>query len=266
MLTDEGRNVSFERYKKDIEKLVARGARLYMAMLFSELSEEEKKEIKLTKEELKYPVFTEEYQSWYSESLVCISQIMPDRLEDFASYYKPPKARKDITHENYTVSDYLKGLTVTRGGQKIVGLNSAIPAFEQQVNIVRSLQQRFESSLFDIQALVQADVFDNELDAAEELNKKGFQRGAGAVAGVVLEGHLRAVCKQHKITAPKNAMLGKLNDRLKEKSVLDTPEWRTIQHLTDLRNLCDHKKTKEPTTLNVEELIEGVRKVTKTVF
>lgn len=261
--------MSFERYKKDIEKLVERGRHLYMAMIINVMSEEEKKEITLDKKAIKkLPSFTEEYQSWYSESLVCISQLMPERLEDFISYYKPIKTRKDITLENYTVSDYLKGIGVTRGWQKenIVGRDSAVPAFGQQINIVKSLQQRFESSLFDIQALVQADIFDNELDVAEELNKKGFHRGAGAVAGVVLEGHLRAVCKQHKITAIKNATLAKLNDRLKEKGVLDTPEWRAIQHLTDLRNLCDHKKAKEPTTVNVEELIEGVRKVTKTVF
>ena len=59
------------------------------------------------------------------------------------------------------------------------------------------------------------------LDAAAESNKKGFRRGAGAVVGVVLEGHLRTICAQHKITAPKNAMLGKLNDLLKENNVIE---------------------------------------------
>lgn len=259
--------MSFERYKKDIERLVAKGEHLFLAMYVKRMPKEEKS--KMDKEALKnLPDFTEEYQSWYSESIVCISQLMPDRLEDFTSYYKPLKMRKDITAANYTVSDYLQGLEITRGWEKtkVVNQDAAIPVFRQQVNIVKSLQQRFESSLFDIQALVQANLFDNELDAAEELNKKGFRRGAGAVAGVVLEGHLRTICKQHRITAPKNAMLGKLNDLLKEKGVLDIPIWRLIQHLIDLRNLCDHKKAKEPTTGNVEELVEGVRKITKTVF
>ena len=50
--------------------------------------------------------------------------------------------------------------------------------------------------------LVQADLFDNELDAAAELNDKGFRRAAGAVAGVVLEEHLETVCEQHNISTP----------------------------------------------------------------
>ena len=260
--------MSFDRYKKDIEKLITDGEMLYIAMLI-EVRPQYKKELKFKKEVLeKLPTFSDQYQSWYAESVTCISQLLPERLEDFISYYKPLRVRKEITHENYTVSDYLKGLSITVGiqKQKIVGPDSSLPAFRQQVNIAKSLQKRFESSLFDIQTLVQADLFDNELDAAEELNKKGFHRGAGALAGVVLEGHLRTICKLHKITAPKRAMLGKLNDLLKEKNVLDVPTWRFIQRLVDLRNLCDHKMAKEPTKEDIDELVGGVRKVTKTML
>jgi hypothetical protein len=138
--------------------------------------------------------------------------------------------------------------------------------FDQQVKIVEALKQRFESSLFDIRALVQADLFDNELDAAAELNKKGFQRAAGAVAGVVLEEHLATVCVQHTVSTPKNATISKLNDLLKEKDVIDVPTWRFVQRLGDLRNLCDHKRTPDPTVDDIDELVAGVRKVTKTVY
>jgi hypothetical protein len=33
-----------------------------------------------------------------------------------------------------------------------------------------------------------------------------------------------------------------------------------------IRNLCDHHKDKEPSNDEVEELISGVEKVTKTLF
>ena len=56
--------------------------------------------------------------------------------------------------------------------EKVVGTDAAIPRFRQQLNIVSSVKKRFESSLFDIRQLVQADLFDSELDAAKELNKK----------------------------------------------------------------------------------------------
>jgi hypothetical protein len=53
---------------------------------------------------------------------------------------------------------------------------------------------------------------------------------------------------------------------LKENDIIDTPKWRFIQHLGDLRNLCDHNKDREPTKDDVIELVEGVEKVIKTVF
>ena len=259
--------MSFERYKKDIEKLTAEGGLLRIAMIIETFPKHKEKLIISQKELKTIPHFKEKYQSWYSEAVVCISQLLSERLEDFISYYKPLKQRKGIDVANYTVSDYLKGLKITSGlGETVAGPDAAISAFDQQLNIVESLKQRFESSLFDIRALVQADLFDNELHAAQELNKKGFHRAAGAVAGVVLEGHLRTTCKQHKIASARNAMLGKLNDLLKEKSILDTPTWRFIQHLIDLRNLCDNKMAKEPTKEDIEGLVDGVRKVTKTVF
>jgi hypothetical protein len=254
----------FERYKADIVKLVQRGAILSLATHLEIYPETRKK---LKDEQVKeIPKFKEAYQSWYSEALACVSQLLPTRREDFISYYKPLKTRKALDAENYTVSDYLRGLSASRGFQEVVGLGAALQPFEQQVKIVEALKQRFESSLFDIRALVQADLFDNELDAAAELNKKGFQRAAGAVAGVVLEEHLATVCSQHQISVPKSATISKLNDLLKERDVIDVPTWRFVQRLGDLRNLCDHKRTPDPAVEDIGELVAGVRKVTKTLY
>jgi hypothetical protein len=211
------------------------------------------------------PNFRDTYQLWYSEALVCVSQLLPDRRDDFISYYRPLKARKSLDPETYTISDYLRGLSATQGLTK-VGPSAALQPFEQQLKIVEALKQRFQSSLFDIRALVQADLFDDELDAAVELNKKGYQRGAGAIAGVVLEGHLETVSESHKITVPKNPTISKLYDLLKKSDVIDVPIWRFMQHLGDLRNLCDHNKGTDPSVEQIRELIAGVRKITKTVF
>jgi len=178
------------RYKADIEKLIRQGDLLYYAILLEatpsriKISDEEKK---------KLPNFRTEYQSWYSEALAMIRQLLPDRLQDFMSYYKPLKPRKELNPATYTISDYLQGITASRGSSVIVGFDAAVMPVEQQVNIVKALNRRFESSLFDIRALVQADLFDDELDKAGELGKKGFARGAGAIAGVVLEGHLATI-------------------------------------------------------------------------
>lgn len=146
----------------------------------------------------------EEYQAWYSEALAAVRQLMPDRVSDFIDYYKLAKSPKELDGSTYRIADYLQGISASRAGREIVGFRSAVTLLQQQVEIVKALKQGFQSSLFDIRALAQADLFDNELDAAEELNSKGFHRGAGAIAGVVLEGHLVTVCDQHKISTPKN--------------------------------------------------------------
>lgn len=121
--------------------------------------------------------------------------------------------------------------------------------------------------MFDIRQLVQADLFESELESAGALAKGGFARAAGAVAGVVLEKHLRQVCDNHGIkVSKKNPTIGDLNDLLKQSEVMEVPQWRFIQHLGDLRNLCDHDKKVEPTREQVSDLITGVAKVAKTLY
>jgi len=160
-------------------------------------------------------------------------------------------------------------LHVTRGYEKkkVVGPDAAIPHFRQQLAIVKAAKSRFDSSLFEIRQLVQADLFDSELAAAEGLNKYKFARAAGALAGVVLEGHLAQVCHDRKLTiSKKNPGISDLNEVLKAGDVIDVPEWRFIQHLADIRNLCDHSKKPDPTAAQVADLIDGVKKAIKTVF
>jgi len=43
-------------------------------------------------------------------------------------------------------------------------------------------------------------------------------------------------------------------------------QWRFIQHLADIRNLCDHSKADEPTAEQVDDLVKGVGKIIKTLF
>ncbi len=266
---------NLDRYKKDLDSLIANGEKLSLAIQAECFPEEFKKALKRAhgdkaKTVLKaLPQFKEAYQPWYSEAKALIRQLLPDRLADFVSHYEKPKPRKDITYENYKIMDYLQGLRVTRGYEqaKVVGPDTAVPQFQQQLAIVKSAHARFESSLFDIRQLVQADLLDSELDAANELAKNKFTRAAGAVAGVVLERHLTQVCDNHGIgPAKKTPTISDLNDALKTANVVDVPQWRFVQHLADIRNLCDHNKRTEPTDEQVNDLIAGVMKVTKTLF
>lgn len=266
---------NIEKYKNDLKLLIEKGTLLDYSIKYDCYPIEVEKQIKekfnsKQSEEFisKLLPFKKDYQSWYSESLVLIKQLMPDRLSDFIRLYEKPKNRKEIEYGNYVMEDYMQNLTRTRGsGQKIVGPEAAISQFEQQLNILKSIERRFESSLFDVKQLVQADLFDNELDSAKELNKNNFSRGAGAIAGVVLERHLAQVLLNHNlINKKKHSSISDLNDNLKSSNVYDTPTWRKIQHLGDIRNLCDHDNKREPKKEEVEELILGVESIIKNIF
>ena len=265
--------MNLKRYEKDLADLIDEGDRLYLAMqkeCFPESTVREAKKAlgEKAKETIeKLPSFRDEYQTWYSEAVVLLRQLLPERLTDFTRHYEKPKSRKNITNESYTIEDYLQGITVGPSYDPRVRFDAAIPRFQQQLSMVKSIGRRFESSLFDIRQLAQADLFDSELEAAQGLAKNGFNRAAGVVAGVVLERHLKEVCINHGIKIRKKApAISDLNDTLKNENVIQIPDWRFIQHLGDVRNVCGHAKDSEPTQDQVKDLINGVTKVTKTVF
>jgi len=66
--------------------------------------------------------------------------------------------------------------------------------------------------------------------------------------------------------AKKNPTIADLNEALKSAGAIDLPQWRFIQHLGDIRNLCDHSRKLEPTADQVADLLVGAKKVTKTVY
>jgi hypothetical protein len=262
-------STNLSRYEADLERLVGDATFLLTAMQYEQHPQEMTKQLKAAvgdkAEEAikKLPRFASAYQNWYSEAKALIRQVIPDRLADFVRHYERQPNRKLLQWDNYTIEDYLQNLTRS----DVVTMSAGIARMEQQLSILQSAQRRFRSSLFDVRQLVAADLFDSEIDAARVLLKNKFLRAAGAVAGVVLEKHLAQVCENHAVKiAKKHPTIGDLNDLLKNADVIDTPRWRANQHLADIRNLCDHNKVKEPTEEQVQDLVDGVAKVLKTIF
>ena len=268
-----------ERTKKfgdELDKLIKDGEFLSLAMMF-ECSPKEFREAYLKafdgdKEKLdtfikKIPSFGDEYQKWYSEAQAVIKQVIPDRLADFISYFDVPKGRKDITFQNYMIRDYLQGLQIKRAGEVVVGASAAIPEFAQQLNMVKAARKALDSELMDLTAVLQADLFDSEIESAGALAKAGYLRAAGAICGVILEKHLHHVCDIHNIkVAKKNPGISDLIHLLKDGSVITVAQWRFIQSLADIRNLCDHAKGREPTTDEIADLVAGAERTLKQVF
>lgn len=250
----------YEGIKNELDNLALLGEKLYKGLLVY------KKEATLTnlkENQLKdLSFFYSNYEKWYSKSLLVIKQLLPSRLADFTSLYKNGN-RKEINWTNYTVSDALQHLNSNNGSMHP---SYAQTRLRQQCDIVHACVDCLESRIYDIQTILQADIFDSEINSARHLLKMGFLRASGAICGVVLEKHLADVAIAHDIVIKKKApTISDYIDAFKD-NVYDTVEWRRMQRLGDLRNLCDHNKYREPTKDEVEELIGGTDRVLKTIF
>lgn len=232
-------NANNNKIKKEIEELIKNGEELY-----SFIGQGNDK-------------FNFNYQQWYTKSLEVVRQLIPNRLNDFIIFYKNEKGK----HQSYPekdISDYLceDGIPYQFISEKV----------SQQVNILKSAYERIESILYEIKNIVQADVFDSEIESARYLLKSGFLRAAGAICGVVIEKHFETVCIDHNlIMKKKEPTISDYNDDLKNNGVIQIEMWRFIQRMGDLRNLCDHNKKQEPTKENVADLIDGTDKIIKSI-
>ena len=200
--------------------------------------------------------FRSSYQTWYTRGLAVVQQLIPERLAEFTSMYDEEKSP-------YAINMFLRRTRSLEAEYYRV----AYVRFLQQYYILESAQTRLDDILTNIQGLMQAEILDNELDAATELWRAQHIRSAGTLAGVVLERHLAKVCSAKNLTShKKKPTLADWNDVLKDANVYDTPTWRGIQRLTDIRNLCAHPGDRNPTREEVDELIRGVERITKTIF
>lgn len=264
---------NYTKFKEDLKHLLSVGNQIKVDLTYRLYSKEDLKKVSKQKlEEINKLTnfFETNYQSWYTESLSVIKLLIPDRLSEFSELYKGDGKRKDISLETYTIQDWHKGIRSAINKNTSVknfdDFGVILMGFQLQYEILASAERKFESSLFDIKQLLQADLFDSEIEASKELLNKGFYRAGGVICGVVIERHLSQVCNHHNLViTKKNPTISIYNDTLKDKDIIDIKIWRFIQRLGDLRNLCSHNKEKEPTKEDIIDLIEGTSKLIKTV-
>ena len=180
--------------------------------------------------------------------------------------YVDPK-RKSLGYGTYVIQDYIKGVAPSSYSYpNFDARKQTLQCFFNQLTILHAVGERIDSVLSNIEGELLAEIQDGEIAVARQLSKVSL-RAAGALAGVVIEGHLQKVADAHGLKiAKKNPTIADLNDPLKAASVIDTPAWRKISFLADICNLCAHKKDAEPTKQQVEGLIQGAEWLTKNVF
>ena len=106
-------------------------------------------------------------------------------------------------------------------------------------------------------SLIQAEVFDSELEQAKELLQAGYKSPAAITAGVVLETSLRELCDQEGLPHGK---LDKMNSDLAKIGKYNKLQQKRITALADIRNSAAHGKPQEFTDQDVIEMIRDTER------
>lgn len=253
--------MEIESLKQELQRLIEHGRNLLRTMLANANK----------KDDRPYQILdVRDYQSWYSPALLVVKQIIPERLKDFEELYTGPK-RTRVIHATYGISDYFNGREFPTGAGSAIAVRdehegSFVLLFQHQLYILSSCEKLFDSRITKVRAIAKAELFDSEIQSARSLLKNGYGRPAGVLVGVVLESHLKDVCANHAVAVKKNPGINDFATALQSASVVDVIQWRRLQSLADIRNLCGHKRDREPKDDEVAELIDGVEKAVKTLI
>lgn len=113
--------------------------------------------------------------------------------------------------------------------------------------------------LISFKQIVQAEVFDSELEQAKTLLESGYKNAAAVIAGVVLETAIKELCQNNGIDLEKKK-LTRLNDDLAKAGVYSTLQQKRITALADIRNNAAHGNYDEFTKEDVERMIGDIER------
>ena len=140
--------------------------------------------------------------------------------------------------------------------EKIHSFESTSDPFKRMKSVFVAAMDDYKGGyLTSIKNLIQADVFDSELEQAEELLSSRYKLAAAVIAGVVLETTLRDLCTREGISHGK---LDKMNSDLTKAGIYNKLQQKRITALADIRNSAAHGKPDEFTDTDVTNMIRDI--------
>lgn len=135
-------------------------------------------------------------------------------------------------------------------------MNGNVNRFKYLKTVFLATKEDFEGGyLSSYKRIVQAEIFDTELEQARELLKNGYYVAAAVITGLVLETTLRELCNIENITVGK---MNKMNDDLAKAGVYNSLVQKQITALAGIRNSAAHGKIDEFTKVDVEQMIPAI--------
>ncbi len=126
--------------------------------------------------------------------------------------------------------------------------------------VLGAAQRDFEAGmLFDMRALITAEVLADFMEQAESLLEAGYYVPAASLAGAVLEDTLRKLCDKQSIPIPATTKIDCLNAELAKAGVYDKLVQKRITALADIRNNADHGYFEKFKMADVEDMVKWIR-------
>jgi len=135
--------------------------------------------------------------------------------------------------------------------------------FKDCFGIIQAAQKDYDGGyLFDLRAIVAAEVLGDFMDQSEALFAEGYHAAAASLAGAVLEDTLRKLCESNGIVVPKVSKIDKLNADLARAEVYNKLVQKRITALADIRNKADHGHFDKFSKEDVDDMVKWVRRFT----
>lgn len=212
------------------------------------------------------PSIRREYQKWYSQVQQLIIRHLPNRSNELENLYYTKPTKHDSDADAWLYSGIRSYLRTTPDWDVEASFRRRFEAdIEQQRGLLLAIPEVLQLQALTISALVTADLVEGELNEASLLLEHGFVRAAGAVAGVALEAHLKLLHDQANLTYTNKDTIIPLATRLRKADFITLGDEKKCIAMSETRNNCDHKNKSDPTTEEVRELIEDVKKFVKRV-
>ncbi len=258
-----------EKIKKELDALIDEGLNIHFSNImnydnnyFKNSDEKTQENAKEAKKKIKFP--KEAYYTWYVKSCEVVHVLSPRRLEEFERFYdgnKTIKKNGDLNVLTAGITHYLQGMSITKDYEEIDFFTTFMAGITAQRRILLAIAKNVDHVLFNLESEIQYGLSKSEIEVAKELKKVGHLKAAGAIAGVVIEGHLKTVAINKGFKLPKKPTMSVCNDILKDNGVCSIPTWRLIQRCGDIRNDCIHSNKDTPTADEVDDIIRAAEKI-----
>ena len=143
----------FEHLKENLDLLLKQGRQLELALVFDLMTEEQAANLssghRKFAEALK-GTFKRDYHGWYGKSLMLIRQLVPEKYEEFASYFLASPKRRAIQPITKQLRSWLDGESPAfhqyDGGKFLNGAAIVSAFFSNQLQILEAAKLQTEST------------------------------------------------------------------------------------------------------------------------